>query len=531
MKIIILSIILSFSIPLENITNGVYNFQIDKNKFLVFEKGKLKIGNSKKCQKESNFRIKIKSIYNIFYIEHKQTNFKLTVTKSDLTISINNDSNISDEWSFINLKKNKYSILNNNNKCYLILKRKKIICQKSKIEYALKLNLIKIYEEVNNSKEDIAIIEKEPIDVLIKYIDLSDASLIRDGIPQIKKEESNDEIKYNIRSILKNIPWVRKIFILMPNKKVKFLKEYDLIKEKIIYVYDKDILGYDSANSLAFQFSSWMMKKFNMSKNYILMDDDYFIGKPLKKADFFYIQNGEVVPSIVSNDFIELNEKSAKKKHNEYKKKIKASQSSAHFLYSIYTSYLFTMKLLSYKLNKSFIFPIFTHNAISCNAKDVEEIYYLVYNSNYKYSTLEALYRHTESIQFHSFLLAYTFIKYNKKVNPISYNYIENDKSLFSQYNFSLFCINTGARQYSPLSFMKSKLVMEMLFPEPTPYEINNNSYISNLAFNTIYQIELQNIKKMKIIKIIFLVFGIFIISFIIYFIIIIFLLKIIVFI
>ena len=88
MKIIILSIILSFSIPLENITNGVYNFQIDKNKFLVFEKGKLKIGNSKKCQKESNFRIKIKSIYNIFYIEHKQTNFKLTVTKSDLTISI-----------------------------------------------------------------------------------------------------------------------------------------------------------------------------------------------------------------------------------------------------------------------------------------------------------------------------------------------------------------------------------------------------------------------------------------------------------
>jgi hypothetical protein len=244
------------------------------------------------------------------------------------------------------------------------------------------------------------------------------------------------------------------------------------------------------------------MKKFNMSKNFILMDDDYFIGKPLKKSDFFYVQDGEVVPSIVSNDFIELNEKSAKKKHNEFKKKIKAiPQSSAHFKYSIYTSYLFTMKLLSYKLNKSFIFPIFTHNAIPCNTKDVEEIYYLVYNSKYKFSSLDALYRHTESIQFHTFLLAYTFTKYNKKVNPITYNYIENDKSFFSQYNFSLFCINTGTKQYSSLSFMKSKLVMEMLFPDPTPYEINNNSYISNLAFNIIYQIELQNLKKMKIIK------------------------------
>ena len=138
-------LVLSFSIPLENIPNGVYNFQIDKNKFLIFIKGKLKIGNSKKCQKESNIRIKRKNTFNIFYIEHEQTNFQLTVTKGYLTISINNNNfNISDEWSFINLKKNKYSIFNNNNKCYLILKRKKILCQKSRIEDALKLNLIKI---------------------------------------------------------------------------------------------------------------------------------------------------------------------------------------------------------------------------------------------------------------------------------------------------------------------------------------------------------------------------------------------------
>jgi hypothetical protein len=120
MKIIMLFLILSFSIPFENITNGVYNFQIDKNIFLVFEKGKLKISNSKKCQKETNFRIKIKNTYNIFYIEHEQTNYKLAVKKGDLTISI-----ISDEWTFIKLKKNQYSIFNNNNKCYLILKKKK----------------------------------------------------------------------------------------------------------------------------------------------------------------------------------------------------------------------------------------------------------------------------------------------------------------------------------------------------------------------------------------------------------------------
>ena len=43
--------------------------------------------------------------------------------------------------------------------------------------------------------ESLDIINKEPIDVLIKYIDLSDPNLKREGIKQIKKDEDNGEIK------------------------------------------------------------------------------------------------------------------------------------------------------------------------------------------------------------------------------------------------------------------------------------------------------------------------------------------------
>ena len=81
---------------------------------------------------------------------------------------------------------------------------------------------------------------------------------------------------------MKYIPWVRKIFILMPNEKIRYFKDYDLIKDKIVYVKDKDILGYDSSNTLAFQFRYWKMKKFGISDNFIVMDDDCFIGNPLK---------------------------------------------------------------------------------------------------------------------------------------------------------------------------------------------------------------------------------------------------------
>ena len=61
--------------------------------------------------------------------------------------------------------------------------------------------------------ESMDILEKEPIDVLIKYIDLSDPKLNREGIKQIPKDESNNELKYSVRSILKYIPWIRKIFM------------------------------------------------------------------------------------------------------------------------------------------------------------------------------------------------------------------------------------------------------------------------------------------------------------------------------
>ena len=261
------------------------------------------------------------------------------------------------------------------------------------------------------------------------------------------------------------------------------------------------------------------MEKFNMSKNFILMDDDYFIGKPLNKSDFFYVENGKVAPAIVSNDFIELNEQSANKMHHKWRKRIKVTQSHAHFLYSKITSYIFTMKLL----NNSFIFPLFTHNALPCNTDDIKELYYLVLNSKYKFSTLDSLFRHKETLEFATFLIAYTFNKYNKKVNPIDNKYIDNNSSIISDYNYSLFCINTGSGYYPTLSFMKSKLVMEYLFPEISPYEIKNNTYVVNLAFDIIYQLEMQNIqlkrKNKLIINYVSIILGIIFISCIIRFI------------
>ena len=178
-------------------------------------------------------------------------------------------------------------------------------------------------DEKNNANKKL--INREPIDILIKYIDLKDPNLKRDGIHQIEKDNDNEELRYSIRSILNNIPWVRKIFILMPNQKVRYFKNSKSMKEKITYVKDKDLLGYDSSSSLAFQFRYWKMKKFGISDNIIVMDDDCFIGKRLNKDDFFYVEDGKVVPLIITSNFLQINKKSVLQYQQLYK--IKAEKS------------------------------------------------------------------------------------------------------------------------------------------------------------------------------------------------------------
>jgi hypothetical protein len=111
------------------------------------------------------------------------------------------------------------------------------------------------------------------------------------------------------------------------------------------------------------------MKKFGISENIIAMDDDCFIGKPLKKSNFFYYRNGKVTPVIITSKFLRLNQSFVKKRLKMYEKiimKNNVEQSSAEFRHSLYITYSFILKLF----RKSIIFPVHTHNAIPINLNE-----------------------------------------------------------------------------------------------------------------------------------------------------------------
>ena len=496
---IILLILYLCATKQKKVKNGVYNI-IYNDLYLNSYKGKLSL--SEQFNINTFFRIiRVSGNFNNTYykIEKADSNNKL--------INLENNDVIMDKinttfelWNIKKIRNNSY-IMKNINNCYIVIIKYHIFCKYITEAQASKFELIKIYNEVNEREKfnniNVEILNNEPIDILIKYIDLRDPNLKRSGIHQIAKDFDNEELRYSLRSILYNIPWIRKIFILMPNKNVRYLKNYNLINKTIIYVNDKDFLGYDSSNFNAFLFRYWKMKKYNISNNFIIMDDDYFIGKKLKKSDFFYVENGKVVPSIITSNFLKIEKKSVLRNCELYEKKVKISkeeQGGDDWNYSVCLTFSFILNLFKIPFGKNIFIPKFTHNAIPVNIKEIKEIYLFVYKSKYKFPTLDCLYRIPGYIQFQILIMAYIFIKYQRKVSNISSTFIQLNDSISANYDFNLFCINKGAGHYNSLNYYKAKIAMEYLFPIPTSFEKINYSF-KKLSFETIRSLD-NNLKK-----------------------------------
>ena len=489
----------------EIIKNGIYYIRF-KNIILNFNINNLYLSEDFKYP-NSFFRIKRQSytlnesLYNIGKISSE---YQLSYLENNQLVFQKNKNNLQ-LWYLIKAKNDKF-IIKNRNGCFIIINNLNIFCSFNTKFKATEFNIINIYFEIkkNIKYNDSKLLNEEPIDVLIKYIDLHDPNLNRTTIHQIDKDYDNEELRYSVRSILTNIPWVRKIFILMPNERVRYFKNYNLIKDKIVYIKDKDILGYDSSNSNAFEFSYWKIKKFGLSDNVIVMDDDCFIGNKLRKNDFFYVDNGRVLPVIPTYNFIKLNKKNIEKKYLIYKKKAEKSKEEQNddiFNYSKFLTLSFILTIFNISIYNTTFVPEFTHNAIPLNLKEIKEAYNIINNSIYKYQTLDAPYRHISSIQFQIFMLSYSFIKYGRKINNIPYKFIQLNNSISLDYNYSLFCINKGAGNYTLLNYNKAKIVMEYLFPIQTPYELINYSFV-NISFYVSYILNMNLNRLSKIHKI-----------------------------
>jgi hypothetical protein len=142
---------------------------------------------------------------------------------------------------------------------------------------------------------------------------------------------------------------------------------------------------------------------------------------------------------------------------------------------------------IDYYKDKTLINQTPTHNAIAYNIKDLKEIYDLIKN-NYQYAneTLLSLERHILTLQTQHFVDLYTLNIKNRKVHTINYNVIPMKLLKPDYLNIDLFVINTGGDEiYTEEDFQNQKEIMQMRFPEPSPYEIpDKNKKVITKHFN-----------------------------------------------
>ena len=262
----------------------------------------------------------------------------------------------------------------------------------------------------------------------------------------------------------------------MPNEKVKFLKRIDEIKEKIIFIKDKDLLGFDSANIFAFTFNLYKLEKFGISRNFIYMEDDFFIGKPLKKRDFFYYnkENNKVLPFLLNFHFKVMNKNDILRKYQklfQMKDKIHP-HSKEGWYFSTYSTDLYFLE----KYKKTIITINFTHNAISENLDDLKEIFKEIQDYKYINETLFSKERSIFTLNQPHFVDLYQLNIKHKKVHPIPYKYIEMERINKIKINSALFVINTGGN-HKPITrqYKFQKKIMEKLFPYQIKYELKFN--------------------------------------------------------
>ena len=395
-------------------------------------------------------------------------------------------------WNLIRINKSNYLIQNKFNKKYLEVKNFKIICyneiNNKQIDDKFIFNIYKLYEEGKMNKKNLNKIRKEAIDVVIKYIDLTDKTLNRIGIKQIYKDHDNEELKYSIRSILNYIPWIRKIYIVMPNNKIKFLKPLEEIEQKIKYIKDKDLLGYDSANIFAFTFNFYKLEKFGVSKNFIYMEDDFFIGKSLQKPDFFYFdkKTKTIIPYLLTRYFTKMNNSEIISEYNNYLKL--KNTFHPHSKYGWRLSIFSTNKYFIERYNNTLINTLFTHNAIAENIDDLKEVIQEISHYQYINETLFSKERNILTLNQPHFLNIYQLNIKHKKVHSIKYKYIEMELINKEKLDSPLFVINTGGN-HIPLNrqYKIQKKYMEKRFPFKTIYENKKNNYLKKKLINIFF--------------------------------------------
>lgn len=144
-------------------------------------------------------------------------------------------------------------------------------------------------------------LEKNKIDLVYLWVDGSDPKWLEKKLKftgvfddstevnNIGRYISNDELKYSLRSIEKNIPWINKIYIVTDDQRPHWLN----INHPLIQIVDhKEIIPEEALpcfNSAVIEY--FVYKIPGLQEHFLLANDDQFFNKKLT-PEYFFNQDG-----------------------------------------------------------------------------------------------------------------------------------------------------------------------------------------------------------------------------------------------
>lgn len=145
-----------------------------------------------------------------------------------------------------------------------------------------------------------------PIDLVYLWVDGSDPTWLakknaaleatNEQVHQSAKSsdrfDDKEELRFSLRSVETNMPWVNHIYIITDNQVPRWL---NIANPRISVIDHRDIVPAEflpTFNSLTVELFSHRIP--GLSEHYILANDDYFAGSPLT-PEFFFNESGDPV--------------------------------------------------------------------------------------------------------------------------------------------------------------------------------------------------------------------------------------------
>ena len=105
------------------------------------------------------------------------------------------------------------------------------------------------------------------------------------GSPETKYCKFNKDLYYSIKSVRKFMPWVRKIWVLVPDSFTHFdagIEGIEIVKESQ-FVPKKYLPIHWNSNVI----ESWIWRIKGIAEHFVYFCDDMYVGRPVKQTEFF----------------------------------------------------------------------------------------------------------------------------------------------------------------------------------------------------------------------------------------------------